>query len=194
MSLLIVVSSPSGGGKTTACEGLLKRDPRVRRSITCTTRAPRESEVNGRDYYFLSPEEFSKREQRGEFLETATVHGHRYGSLTGTIAAMLESGHDVLLAIDVQGAESVRGVAKLDKTLARAHVDVFLMPPSFDVLEQRLRKRATDAAEVIARRLADAREEIKQAPRYQHVVTSGTIEQDIVNLKKIVEAERKKRM
>ncbi len=193
MSLLIVVSSPSGGGKTTACEGLLKRDPRVRRSITCTTRAPREGEVNGRDYYFLSPGEFAKREQRGEFLETATVHGNRYGSLKGTITAMLGTGNDVLLAIDVQGAESVRRAAKLDPILQRAHVDVFLMPPSFDVLEQRLRRRATDAPEVIARRLADAREEIKEAPKYQHVITSGTIEQDIVHLQRVVVEERKKR-
>ena len=193
MSLLIVVSSPSGGGKTTSCRGLLQRDPRMRQVITCTTRAPRQGEENGKDYHFFSLNEFEERERRGEFLETAIVFGNRYGSLKKSVEDELAAGHDVLLAIDVQGAESVRRLAKQDQKLGTAYVDVFLMPPSMEVLEKRLAKRGTDSPEVIQRRLAAAREEIGQAPKYQHVITSCSIEEDIDHLQTVVEAERKKR-
>ena len=194
MSLLIVVSSPSGGGKTTACEGLLKRDPGVRRAITCTTRAPRSGEVNEKDYHFFSADEFARREKAGEFLETAIVHGNRYGSLWSSVGDALAVGNDIILAIDIQGAESVRRLAEKDKMLRGALVTIFLMPPSMEILEKRLKNRGTDSPEVIARRLAVAREEIKDAPKYQHRIISSSIEEDIANLQKIVEAERKKRL
>lgn len=193
MSLLVVVSSPSGGGKTTACNGLLARDPRLRRAITCTTRPPRAGETEGRDYYFLSPEEFALREKAGKFFETATVHGQRYGSLRREVDRLLQAGHDVILTLDVQGAESVRRVAERDPTLRAALVTVFLMPPSLEVLEKRLRNRGTESAAEIQRRLEVARKEIQEAGKYHHVFTSESIEDDIARLQFIIETERTKR-
>ena len=193
MSLLFIVSSPSGGGKTTICNGLLERDPNIRRAITCTTRPPRPHEVNGQDYYFLSDEEFHRRLKRGEFLESASIHGHFYGSPRKDVETSLSQGRDVLLAIDVQGAAAVRQLAQKHNVLHQALVDIFLLPSSLEVLEKRLKKRGTDSPESIRARLVVAREEIKHASEYQHIITSGSIEDDIAALQAIVESERRKR-
>lgn len=173
--LLIVLSSPSGGGKTTLCNRLMEADRNVVRSISCTTRPPRGAEQEGHDYYFLSRDDFEKRVARGEFLEHAQVHGHYYGTLKKTVEKLLAAGHDALLNIDVQGAAIVCNLAKAEPRLRRALVSVFLMPPSPQVLEQRLRKRGTDDEATIARRLAEAKREMAQWRGYDYVIVSGTI-------------------
>jgi guanylate kinase len=188
--LLIVLSAPSGGGKTTLCRQLLEARPDVTRAVTCTTRAPRKGEREGVDYYFLTPDAFQRRVQAGEFLEHATVHGDSYGTLESEVREKLKQGKDVLLAIDVQGAASVRARAQDDPGLGRWLVTIFLTPPSLDVLEQRLRRRNTDSEEVIRRRLSNARREIAHAAEFDYLLISTTIEEDFRRMQVILDAER----
>jgi guanylate kinase len=188
--LLIVISAPSGGGKTTLCQGLLAARPGVTRAITCTTRAPRDGERDGLDYHFLQVGDFERRVKGGEFLEHATVHGNLYGTLKSEVLGRLAAGQDVLLNIDVQGAESVRRQAATDPILRAALVNVFLTPGSMDELERRLRKRATDSEEIIQRRLAAARAELAQWDRFDYLILSQTPEEDLRRLQVIVDAEK----
>jgi guanylate kinase len=187
--LLIVISAPSGGGKTTLCQNLLAADPRAARAITCTTRAPRPGEQEGVDYYFLDPATFARRAQAGEFLEHATVHDRSYGTLKAEVFGRLQAGQDVLLNIDVQGAASIRAQAAADAALRRVLVSVFLVPPSLEVLEQRLRKRGTDPEATIQQRLSAARQEIAAASHFDYVMVSDSIAEDLRRLQVIVEAE-----
>ena len=143
--LLILISAPSGGGKTTLCQQLLARHPEMTRAITCTTRAPRPGERDGVDYYFLDPAAFARRVAEGGFLEHASVYGHSYGTPKSEVLERLRQGSDVLLNIDVQGAAAICSAAGQDPELRRALVTVFLTPASLAELEARLRKRATDA-------------------------------------------------
>ena len=143
--LLIVISAPSGGGKTTLCEQLIAHHPTMARAVTCTTRQPREGERDGIDYYFLEAESFLKRVQAGNFLEHATVYGNSYGILKSEVLNKLRQGKDVVLNIDVQGAATVREKAGEDDELKRALVTVFLTTATFAELEERLRKRGQDA-------------------------------------------------
>src|SRR5687767_1728746 len=136
--LLIVVSAPSGGGKTTLCEQLIKTRPNVTRAITCTTRAPRPGEKDGEDYYFLDAGTFLKRVQAGNFLEHATVYGNSYGTLKAEVLGKLRQGLDVILIVDVQGAAAIREHADRDPEVKRSLVTVFLTPLSLSTLEQRL--------------------------------------------------------
>jgi guanylate kinase len=189
-ALLLVVSAPSGAGKTTLCNELLGRDPRLSRAVTCTTRPPRPGEREGLDYYFLSAEAFHGQAEQGAFLEHATVHGHSYGTLRSEVLEKLRAGRDVLLNIDVQGAESIRACAARDEALKLALCTVFLAPPSLAELEARLRKRAQDAPEEIQRRLAVARNELAQWRAFDYVVVSDTVPQSTQRLQSIVEAER----
>jgi guanylate kinase len=188
--LLIVLSAPSGGGKTTLCERLMAADPNVVRSVSCTTRAPRAGEVDGQSYVFLSREDFEKRIARDEFLEYAQVHGNYYGTLEKTVEDLLAKGRDVVLTIDVQGAGIVRKIAAKEAQIARALVEVFLMPPSVAVLEKRLRNRNTDDDATIARRLDEAKREMAHWNKYDYVIVSGTPEEDYRRLAAILEAER----
>ena len=188
--LLIVLSSPSGGGKTTLCNRLMEADPNVVRSVSCTTRPPRGNEVEGRDYYFLARNDFEDRIARGEFLEHAQVHGHYYGTLRKTVEELLAAGRDVLLNIDVQGAAIVCKLAKADLRLSRLLLSVFLMPPSLQLLEQRLRKRGTDDEATIARRLAEAKREMAHWREYDYVIVTGPIEEDYRRMRAIMDAER----
>src|SRR5882672_12854486 len=128
--LLVLISAPSGGGKTTICQQLLAAQPQMTRAVTCTTRAPREGESDGVDYYFLDAASFLKRVQAGNFLEHATVYGNSYGTLKAEVLDKLRQGRDVLLAIDVQGAAAIRKQAEEDQELKRALVTVFLTPSS----------------------------------------------------------------
>src|SRR3954463_12759410 len=139
--LLIVISAPSGGGKTTLCQQLMASRSRMTRAITCTTREPRPGEKDGVDYYFLDASTFLKRVQAGNFLEHATVFGNSYGTLKSEVLGKMRQGKDVLLVIDVQGAATIRARAEEDHELKRALVTVFLAPASLDVLEKRLLKR-----------------------------------------------------
>src|SRR5881398_3338661 len=144
--LLIVISAPSGGGKTTLCEQLLANNPNTVRAITCTTREPRDGEVDGVDYYFLDAGTFLKRVQAGNFLEHATVYGNSYGTLKSEVLGKMRQGKDVLLSIDVQGAATIRDRSEEDPELKYSLVTIFIAPPTISILEQRLKKRGTDSA------------------------------------------------
>lgn len=188
--LLIVISAPSGAGKTTLCQQLLAARPEITRAITCTTRPPRAGERDGVDYYFLEAEDFSRRVQAGDFLEHATVYGHSYGTLRAEVLGKLRAGRDVLLNVDVQGAAAIRARANEEPELRRALVSVFLTPPSMSVLERRLRNRGTDAPEVIQQRLAVARQEIAQWKQFDYLLLSDTVAEDLRRMLAIWEAER----
>ena len=188
--LLIVISAPSGGGKTTLCQQLLAARPETARAITCTTRSPREGEQDMVDYYFLDPASFLKRVQAGHFLEHATVHGNSYGTLKSEVLGKLRQGRDVLLNVDVQGASAIRERAEQDGELKRALVSVFLTPASINVLETRLRKRGTDSEAVIQKRLSVARQEIAQWKHFDYLLRSGSISEDLQRMLAIVDAEK----
>ena len=188
--LLIVVSAPSGGGKTTLCHQVLAARPSMSRVITCTTRAPRGGEKEGVDYYFLTDAQFEERIKSGQFLEHATVYGKRYGTLTNEIVGKLRKGADVILSMDVQGVETIQAKAREDMELQRALVTVFLTPPSMSILEQRLRKRGVDSPEVVAQRLAEARKEIARWATFDYLIISTTVAEDLRRMQAIIEAEK----
>ena len=188
--LLILISAPSGGGKTTLCHQLLAACPGMTRAITCTTRSPRQGEQDGVDYYFLDAAAFLKRVQAGNFLEHATVYGHSYGTLKSEVLGKLRQGRDVLLSVDVQGAAAIRETTKTDAELKQALVSIFLTPPSLAVLEERLRKRGTDSEAVIQKRLSVARQEIAQWKHFDYALMSASISHDLRRALAIVEAEK----
>ena len=188
--LLIVVSAPSGGGKTTLCEQLLTKHPNMTRAVTCTTRAPREGEPDGIAYYFLDAGSFLKRVQAGNFLEHATVYGNSYGILKSEVLNKLRQGKDVLLNIDVQGAATVREKAAEDDELKRALVSVFLTTATFAELEERLKRRGQDSNATIQKRLSVARQEIAQWKNFDYLLISTTIQEDLRRMQAIIEAEK----
>jgi len=165
-------------------------NPNLRRAITCTTRAPREGEKNGVDYHFLDSATFLRRVESGHFLEHAIVYGNSYGTLKSEVMEKLQQGQEVLINVDVQGAASIRQAAKFDVELDRALVTLFLTPPSMEILEKRLRSRASDSEEIIQRRLGVARQEAAQWRHFDYLLLSGTPEEDARRAQTIVEAER----
>lgn len=189
-ALLLLLSAPSGAGKTTLCQELLAHDPKFVRAITCTTRPPRPGEKPGVDYYFLTPEDFQRQAAEGRFLEHATVHGHDYGTLQTEVLDRLRGGRDVLLNVDVQGAASVRAYAAGQAELQRALFTVFLLPPSVADLEARLRKRAQDSEPVIRQRLAAARDEMARWKEFDYVVINDTVPNGLRQLQTLAAAER----
>jgi guanylate kinase len=188
--VLLLLSAPSGAGKTTLCQELLQRRPGLTRAITCTTRPPRPGERDGVDYHFLDPETYARRVAAGEFLEHATVYGHGYGTLRQEVLDRLRAGQDVLLNVDVQGAAAIRARAREEPLLQQALVTVFLTPPSRAVLEARLRRRGTDPEPVIQRRLAMAQTEIAHWKDFDYLILSGSIAEDVQRLEAILEAEK----
>ena len=180
---LYIVSAPSGTGKTSLVKAVLEWEPEVSLSVSTTTRAPRPGEVEGRHYYFVSRPEFERMEQAGEFLESATIYGHRYGTSQEGIEQELQRGRDVLLEIDWQGARQVR-------KLMQGVVGIFIMPPSLDVLKARLMNRAQDSPDVIARRLAAAEEEIAHVVEYDYVIINEDFNRAALDLRSIIRAER----
>jgi len=188
--LLVLISAPSGGGKTTLCQQLLAARPQMTRAVTCTTRPPRTGERDGVDYNFLDAGSFLKRVHAGNFLEHATVYGNSYGILKAEVLGKLRQGKDVLLNVDVQGAATIRGKAQEDAELKGALVSVFLTPPSMSVVEERLRKRGTDSPAVIQKRLSVARQEIAQWRHFDYLLLSTSIEEDLRRMLAIVEAEK----
>lgn len=191
--MLVVISAPSGTGKTTLCERTLAARPNMARAITCTTRPPRPGEKDAVDYYFLDAADFLKRVQAGNFMEHATVYGNSYGTLKSEVLGKLRAGKDVLLNVDVQGAAAIRAHAEEDPELSRALVTVFLTPPSMTVLEARLKKRGQDSAQTIAKRLSVARQEIAQWKNFDYLIVSSSINEDVRRLEAILDAEQMKK-
>jgi guanylate kinase len=178
----LILSSPSGGGKTTIARMLLKRRSDVGYSVSCTTRSPRPGEHDGKDYFFLSTDVFERRRDRGEFAEWAVVHDNHYGTLRSEVERVLGSGKHVIMDIDVQGA----------RQFARAFPEsvlVFLLPPSTDVLIDRLRARQTEDDGKLLVRLRSAREELREVGAYQYVVVNDDLEQAYHQVSSIVDAE-----
>jgi guanylate kinase len=185
--ILFVVSAPSGAGKTTLCNALRQTSDFVY-SVSCTTRKPRPGEIDGEDYCFLSEEDFSRRVAAGEFLEHATVHGFRYGTLRAAVLQHLNLGVDVLLDIDIQGAAAIRSCS--DPQIIDALADVFIMPPSLDELHHRLLRRATETSEQVEVRLRNAASEMKNWRLYKYSIISGSMEEDVQKFRAIMRAER----
>jgi guanylate kinase len=190
LGLLLLISAPSGTGKTTICERLLKTNSNTVRAVTCTTRPARESEKDGIDYYFLEAGDFLKRVQAGNFLEHATVYGNSYGTLKSEVVSKLRQGKDVLLSIDVQGAATIRDRSEEDPELKYSLVTIFIAPPTISILEQRLKKRGTDSAASIQKRLSVARHEIGQWKNFDYLVVSNSIEEDLKRMQAIITAEK----
>ncbi len=180
-----MISGPSGVGKTTLVDGILESISMLKRSVSATTRPPRTGEIEGDAYFFVSEEEFEGLKET-ELIEWATVHKASYGTPRGFVEKNLEKGLDVVLNIDVQGGRDVR------KCFPEA-LTIFILPPSFEVLEQRIRERATDPAEDIQTRLENAREEIRALPDYEFVVMNDKLDQAIAALRAIILSERCRR-
>jgi guanylate kinase len=188
--LMILISAPSGAGKTTLCTLLLQACPNLERAITCTTRAPRPGEQDGVDYHFLKADDFLRRVQAGNFLEHATVYSNSYGLLKSELLGKLRAGKDVLLQVDVQGAATIRAAAQEEPELQRALVTVFLTTASLEILEARLRNRNSDDPAVIKKRLAAAKQEVAQWKNFDYLVISTTKQEDLRRTLAIVEAEK----
>ena len=180
---LFIISSPSGGGKTSLVKALLDAEPGVRLSVSYTTRPPRPGEVSGRAYHFITPPEFERMLEAGEFLESAVIYGNRYGTSQKWIEHELAGGHDVLLEIDWQGAQQVR-------RLMRQVVSIFILPPSLEVLESRLKRRGQDSPAAVARRLAAARDEIGHMSEYDYVIINEDFNRAALDLRSVIRAER----
>ena len=192
--LLIVICGPSGTGKTSLCDKLLAERDDVVYSISCTTRAPRGAEVDGEDYFFLSEESFAAQAAENQFIESATVHSHKYGTLKGVLYdAMAENMH-ILMDIDVQGVEQIRefvgGVEDSDP-LKAGFVDIFVSPPSISALNERLVARGEDAPEVIEERLQNAAEEMEHAKEFKYIVVNDNLDDAYLQLIEIVQEEER---
>lgn len=186
--LMLVLSSPSGAGKTTLSRRLLQSDPAIAMSVSATTRKPRPNEIDGQDYHFIDDAEFERRAKANDFLEHAHVFGHRYGTPKKAVMDALESGKDVLFDIDWQGTQQLRQQAANDV------VSVFVLPPSHDELERRLRARAQDAEDVVQKRMAKAADEISHWAEYDYIIINDDVTRAQTQLETILAAERLKRI
>ena len=185
--LMLVLSSPSGAGKTTLSRLLLESDPGITLSVSATTRAMRKTEIEGRDYFFITPAEFESWVRQDAFLEHAVVFDNRYGTPKGPVEDALVSGRDVLFDIDWQGTQQMKERARDDL------VSIFILPPSHGELERRLKERAQDSDEVVAARMAKAASEISHWPEYDYVVINYDVERALMQIRSILEAERVRR-
>ena len=184
--LMIVLSSPSGGGKTTIAHRLLKRDRNIVRSVSCTTRKSRPGEKNGRDYFFITPARFKSMISSRSFLEWARVHRNYYGTPRRWVEGQLKKGKDVLFVIDVQGGKTLK--RKESKALL-----IFLKPPSFKVLRERLVGRGSEGQEALGVRLRDARREMKEGRHYDYRVVNDRLSRAVSEVAKIIQKERRNR-
>lgn len=186
--ILIILSSPSGAGKSSLARRLMAWDPTLSFSVSATTRAPRDGEVDGREYYFRTHDAFREMVEAGQMLEHAEVFGNFYGSPRAPVEAAIQSGRDVIFDIDWQGGQQVR-----NSGLAEDVVSIFILPPSMVELEQRLRSRAQDSDEVIAGRMAKSRDEISHWAEYDYCLINRDLDEAEAQLKAILTAERLKR-
>jgi len=180
---LFIVSAPSGAGKSTLTAKLLEEDKNIHLSVSYTTRAPRGGEIDGRDYHFIDRAGFQGMLERGEFLESAEVHGNHYGTSEAWIRAQRAAGHDILLEIDWQGAQQVR-------RLFPDAIGIFILPPSIAELERRMRGRGQDSEEVVRRRLAVAADEMSHAAEFEYVIINNDFEEARRDLIAVVRASR----
>jgi guanylate kinase len=178
----VILSSPSGAGKTTIARELLRRRADLGYSVSCTTRTPRAGEVEGKDYYFLSRVEFERRRDRDEFAEFAQVHGNMYGTLRSEVQRVFGSGKHVVMDIDVQGAQQFTRAFPMSVT-------IFVLPPNADVLLERLRQRQTESKDQLVRRLQSALQELQAVDLYQYVVVNDELEKAVHNVSAIIDAE-----
>ncbi|HEX4685016.1 MAG TPA: guanylate kinase [Gemmatimonadaceae bacterium] len=178
----IILSAPSGGGKTTIARQLLERRADVGYSVSCTTRTPRPREANARDYYFLTKDEFLARRDEGEFAEWAEVHGNLYGTLKSEIARVLGLGRHVILDIDVQGARQIQAVFP-------TAVTIFVLPPSGEVLLERLKQRKTESPQQLVARLNSALQELRAVEEYEYVVVNDDLDRAVQRVNAIIDAE-----
>jgi guanylate kinase len=178
----LILSAPSGGGKTTIAKALLGRRPDLGYSVSCTTRAPRPGEVQGRDYYFMTRAEFLAEREKGAFAESAQVHGNLYGTLRSEVERVLGSGKHVVMDIDVQGA--VQFMRAFPQT-----VTIFILPPSAEVLLERLRARKTESPAQLAARLQSALQELQQVGEYEYVIVNDDLERAVASVESIIDAE-----
>ena len=185
--LMLVLSSPSGAGKTTLSRRLLQTDPDIVMSVSATTRAPRPNEVEGQDYFFVSPAKFDQMVEAGEFLEHASVFGNKYGTPRGPVMAALEAGKDVLFDIDWQGTQQLKVQAREDLA------SVFVLPPSKSELERRLRIRAQDSEAVVRQRMAKASDELSHWAEYDYLLLNDDIQHAQGKLEEILRVERSRR-
>jgi guanylate kinase len=182
--IVFIVSGPSGAGKSTLVAALLARVPGLTLSVSCTTRAPRAAEQDGREYVFVGPDEFARRRDAGEFAEWAEVHGALYGTVRAPLDDAIADGRDMLLDIDVQGARQLKRIYR------EAAVAVMVFPPSWDELERRLRARSTEDESTMVRRLGRARDEARALGDYDYWIVNADVEQAVGGLEAIVRAER----
>jgi guanylate kinase len=182
---LFVIAAPSGAGKSSLTKALLHRDPTLHVSVSHTTRKPRGQEQDGRDYWFISRQQFLDMIDRNEFIEWAEVHGNFYGTSRGAVQREMENGTDVVLEIDYQGALQIK------KIFPNAHL-IFILPPSWQELESRLRGRGEDEPEVIAQRMINARKEVAQAPLFDFVIINAQFEKALDDLAAVVHAQRQR--
>jgi guanylate kinase len=185
--LMLVLSSPSGAGKTTISRLLLAQDPEITMSVSVTTRSPRPGEVDGKDYYFVDHARFDRMVDNGELLEHAKVFGNMYGTPSQPVFTALEAGRDVLFDIDWQGTQQLSGKARTDV------VRIFILPPSTEELEKRLRTRAQDTDEVVAARMSKASEEMSHWAEYDYVVVNVDVQESLRRVSAILAAERLRR-
>jgi guanylate kinase len=185
--LMFVMSSPSGAGKTTLSRGLLDSDDEIVMSVSATTRNPRPGEVDGKDYYFVSVEDFGLMVNRGEFLEHAKVFDNYYGTPRGPVEEALSNGKDVLFDIDWQGTQQLKENAREDV------VSIFILPPSTQELERRLHTRAQDSAEIVAKRMAKAADEMSHWAEYDYIIVNQDLDKSRTQIRAILDAERLKR-
>jgi guanylate kinase len=184
--IIFIVSAPSGAGKTTISRAAIQALGGLTASVSLTTRAPREGEVDGVDYSFVSEDEFNRKVEAGELAESATVFGSRYGTPRAPLEKAVAESRDMLLDIDIQGARQLR------KSYPADSVSIFVMPPSFVELEERLRRRGTETEEAIAHRLEQAREEARAYPEYDYLIVNADLEDSLARLRAVVEAERQR--
>lgn len=184
--ILFVVSSPSGGGKGTLIRRVLNNVPHLSYSVSYTTRTPRNGEIDGREYFFVNPERFEQMVAANEFLEWARVHGNYYGTSARQVSLEVDEGRDIILEVDVQGADSIR-------RLVTDSVSIFILPPSYDVLRKRLMSRGTDSAEELQLRLRNAPEEISHYAAFDFVIINDDADHASAQLASIINAERARR-